>query len=174
MIDIEQFRTLVVRPTLQHLGLHSVAAETLLLGTALAESRLQYLQQIGGGPALGVYQVEPATHRDVFANFLVYRTPLRHCVFTLSSGRPKTAIEANGTTVMVPHDHELIGNLAYATAIARLVYFRQKSPLPAAEDLQGLGAYWKQHYNTYRGAGTVEKFVEIYTTHIKGDDHAVA
>lgn len=34
MIDPDSFRRLVVRPTLEALGLHSPAAESLLLGTA--------------------------------------------------------------------------------------------------------------------------------------------
>ncbi len=174
MIDITDFRTLVVRPTLQYLGAYSAAAEELLIGTALVESRLTYLQQWDAGPALGLYQVEPATHRDIYANYLVYRAPLRQRVVTLASGQEPIAIEANGKTIRVPPVEELITNLAYATAIARLCYLRRKEPLPAADDLVALGDYWKRYYNSARGAGTVEKFVEIYTAQIEGDDYAIA
>ncbi|KAF0118141.1 MAG: hypothetical protein FD149_866 [Rhodospirillaceae bacterium] len=77
MCDSAHFVTTVIRPTLLHLGLHSPAAEALLLGTAIQESRLgTYLRQTGGGPALGVYQMEPATHEDIWTNFLAYRPDL--------------------------------------------------------------------------------------------------
>ena len=42
-------------------------------GTAAVESRMgTYLRQIGG-PALGIWQVEPATHLDCWDNWLDYR-----------------------------------------------------------------------------------------------------
>jgi hypothetical protein len=49
--------------------------------------------------------------------------------------------------------------MAYATAIARLVYRRRPEPLPEASDTPGLAAYWKAHYNTPRGKGRPETFV---------------
>ena len=39
MIDIDQFKEYVIDPTLETLGLYSVAASELLLGTAIQESR---------------------------------------------------------------------------------------------------------------------------------------
>ena len=41
--------------------------------------------------------------------------------------------------------------MGYATAVARLIYWRVPRPLPAASDLDGLAAYWKTHYNTAAG-----------------------
>ena len=34
----------------------------LLLGTAMIESGLKHLQQLNGGPAMGLWQCEPRTH----------------------------------------------------------------------------------------------------------------
>ena len=45
-----------------------------------------------------------------------------------------------------------------AAGICRLHYFRVKAPLPALYDVDGRAAYWKAHYNTPLGAGTVEEF----------------
>ena len=54
----------------------STAAEELVLGTAIVESSLIYISQHGAGPALGLWQVEPATHDDLYANYLSYRQEL--------------------------------------------------------------------------------------------------
>lgn len=48
------------------MGLHSMAAEQLLLGTAIQESHLKYRRQIGG-PALGYFQVGTNTQDDIWS-----------------------------------------------------------------------------------------------------------
>ena len=70
MLDADQFTRLIIRPALKIIGLDFRAAEELLLGTALQESRLTYLHQLGGGPALGLFQMEPGTHDDIWTNYL--------------------------------------------------------------------------------------------------------
>ena len=65
-IDINQFREEVVRPVLQDLKMYSPVAENLIMGTAAQESGFTYIKQLGGGPALGMFQVEPATTRSNF------------------------------------------------------------------------------------------------------------
>ena len=71
--DARQFRECIIRPTLRALEPeipHSLVAEELLMLTAAHESHLgTYLKQ-KGGPALGIYQMEPATYRDLHENFL--------------------------------------------------------------------------------------------------------
>jgi len=42
------FRREIVRPVLEHLSLHSPAAENMLVGTAAVESGLRRLTQAGG------------------------------------------------------------------------------------------------------------------------------
>jgi hypothetical protein len=70
--DKKQFRDLIQR-TLQDLGMHSESAVNLLLGTAAQESQFgTYFRQIGGGPALGVFQMEPDTEIDIWDNYLRY------------------------------------------------------------------------------------------------------
>lgn len=149
MLDVRQFRDLIVRPVLQALDAYSDAAEALLLGTAAQESRFVYLRQLGGGPALGLYQMEPATHDDIWNNYLRYRNDL--------SGRVNRWL--------VPgHDRhdQLVWNLAYATAMCRMHYRRVPVALPAANDVAGLAAYWKAHYNTAGGAGSEAEFIENF------------
>jgi hypothetical protein len=156
MIDVSQLRGYVIRPVLQDLGMHSEAAENLLLGTAAQESRLgAYLHQRDDGPALGIYQMEPATHEDIWNNYLLHRPVLAHKANAfIAPSRDKT--------------RELIGNLNYATAMCRLHYYRVAAPLPKADDIVGLAAYWKKYYNTEGGKGSVSEFIAHYRSLVGG------
>lgn len=145
------FREEVVRPTLRFLDLLSPAAENLLIGTAAVESGFMRLRQ-AGGPALGVFQIEPATHQDVWDNYLAFRPELASEVRSLAS---QHFYEDD------PH-RELIGNLFYSCAIARVIYLRAKPPLPHVDDVRALAEYWKAHYNTALGAGHPDQFVQHY------------
>ncbi len=146
----KDLREVVVRPALKKIGRWSEAAENLLLGTAAQESQMgRYLRQING-PALGIYQCEPATHEDIFDNYLIYHGELLGAVTKL-------------TVLHLPRTQQLAWNLMYATAIARIHYLRIKEPLPKADDIVSLGCYWKNHYNTHLGKGTVEEYVKSYT-----------
>ncbi|MHB1227684.1 MAG: hypothetical protein ACYC0O_09190 [Desulfurivibrionaceae bacterium] len=154
MFDRNQFRELI-SDVLQAIGLHTPAAVNLLLGTAAQESRFgTYLRQMGKGPALGVFQMEPATERDIWDNFLRYHPEL---VMAITA--------ATGATGPGPN---LRWNLAYQIAMARVHYLRKKPPMPAADDLLGLANYWKQHYNTMLGKGTVEEFMANYRRYVLG------
>ncbi len=156
-MDVKQLLELVIRPTLKKIDLHSEAAEQLVLGTIWQESRGKYIKQVGGGPALGLAQMEPATHDDIWRNYLAYKYTLANSIIRLAS----TECFDNG---VMPDVNELIGNLCYAVAMCRVHYLRVKAPLPKAGDEIGLAAYWKEHYNTYLGAGTVKEFVEHFPT----------
>lgn len=147
-LDPTQFRELIVRPTLEDLGLYSVAAENLVFGTAAHESKLRYLKQTPTGPALGLYQIEPATHEDLWQSTLQYQPTYRDRLHQLLA--PSPGIE-----------EQLITNLAYATGVCRLLYWRHPQPLPDANDIPGLAAYWKAHYNA-NGKGTVGEWANDY------------
>ena len=59
----------LITSVLKELNLHSDNAVNLLMGTAAQESHLgKYRKQIGGGPALGIFQMEPATFNDIVNN----------------------------------------------------------------------------------------------------------
>lgn len=128
------------------------AAEELLLGTAIQESNLTHRTQLGGGPGLGLYQMEPATHDDIWNNYLKYRPELAANVSALLTSQDKL--------------HNLQHNDAYATAMSRVHYSRISSPLPAAGDFSGQASYWKAHYNTPLGKGTTSQYMsnwKLYT-----------
>ncbi|XNS77591.1 hypothetical protein AB6C63_023220 (plasmid) [Vibrio cyclitrophicus] len=156
-MDSKQLLELVIRPTLKKLGLHSEAAEQLVIGTIWQESRGEYIKQLGGGPALGLAQMEPATHDDIWCNYLAYKR-------TLANGITELASMQSLDDDMLPDANELMGNLNYAVAMCRVHYLRVKAPLPKAGDVEGMAAYWKQYYNTPLGAGKPQEFVENFPT----------
>jgi hypothetical protein len=131
-----------IRPALTALAAGGVAAEQLLLGTAIQESLLIHRQQLGGGPALGLFQMETATHDDCWNNYLKFRKELGEKVKqTLEAGQQPSA-----QTMKV--------NDRYAAAMCRVRYMRVPAALPVANDIDGMANYWKEHYNTPLGAGT--------------------
>ncbi len=121
------------------------------MGTAAQESHLEYVKQLGDGPALGLFQMEPATHQDIWANFLEYRPAIVASI--------RNAIGYNGG---VPSAQRMIWDLRYAAIMCRIHYLRVPEALPASDDIWAQAAYWKQHYNTELGAGTIEEFVDNY------------
>jgi len=165
-MDPQQLLTHVIRPVLQHLDLRSEAAEILLLGTVAHESKCgEYLHQVGG-PALGIYQIEPVTHFDVWENYLRYKSGL---MLKIQDMVPVAQRRRTPGGWVSGSDAMLITDLAYATAIARVIYLRAPMKLPEADDLHGLAAYWKKYYNTPLGKGTVEKWLSDYAKYVVGD-----
>lgn len=139
---------LVIKPVLMNLGMHSLSAEQLMMGTAAQESNLgQYLKQLGGGPALGIYQMEPWVHDDVWENVLKYKSELAAKVTALA-GR------------IGPE--EMVHNLAYATALTRVNYYRHPERLPEPGNIPGMAYYWKKYHNTEKGKGTIEEFIKNF------------
>jgi hypothetical protein len=146
-MNLDHLRDLVIRPTLKHIELWSPASENLVLGTALVESKAEYLRQLQG-PALGLWQMEPETHDDIWENYLRYQHELGLMVTELTT-----------SAALTEGSLELIGNLYYGAAMCRVHYRRVTEPLPDDRDAQGMARYWKRYYNTSKGAGTVEKAV---------------
>ena len=152
MINIEDLKKHIIIPILDNLGIGSISAVRLLLGTAAMESDFgAYLKQVKG-PALGLYQLEPLTYNDIYDNYLKYNLDLRDrihnlCYFSFS-GNDR------------PHPYELISNLKFATIMSRIHYLRVKEPLPLKDDLEGIANYYKKYYNTEKGKGTTEQFIK--------------
>jgi len=146
-MDIRQFRDFIVRPALQQINAWTLNAEQLVMATAMAESGVFFIQQIGHGPARGFFQMEPVTHDDIWERYLSRQPALLNNL--------KALIMRD----MDLHD-QLRGNHFYAAAMCRIFYLRFKEPLPEAGDWQGMAAYWKKYYNTHLGAGTTEGFLK--------------
>ncbi|MFP4146571.1 MAG: hypothetical protein ACLFSI_02530 [Halorhodospira sp.] len=153
MIDADQLRRAIVRPALEALDLHSEPAEELLLGTIAQESAGgRYVAQVQG-PALGICQMEPATHDDIWDHYLAYHDELA-----------ERLLDAVGAA-QLPSAERLAWDLRYAVAMARIHYLRVDEPLP--EDLEDQADYWKRHYNTDAGAGSAEAYIDSYLRRIR-------
>ena len=149
-IQVGDLREIIIRPALMHIEAWSEAAEEIVLGTALTENYSNgslSLDQDGGGPALGLWQMERATMKDIEQNYLRFRPDIKGRVDMMYAIWPIPEIQ-------------LSGNLYLGAAMCRLHYLRQPGVLPEAGDYAGQGAYYKKFYNTLLGAGTTERYIE--------------
>ncbi len=146
-MDKRQLRDLIKR-VLVALDLHSESAENLLMGTAAQESGLaEYIRQLGNGLALGIFQMEPATFKDIVQNYLKYNPDLAKKIMAVS-----------GVNSLRPEYLEY--NLALAICMCRVHYLRIPEKMP--DNLTGWAKYWKGYYNTRLGKGTEEEFIRNF------------
>lgn len=137
---------------LQNIDLYSIDAVLLLLGTCAQESAFgRYRVQIGGGPGLGIMQMEPFTHDDCWSNYLNFRPQLAAKILKVAG-------------LKSPDSAALKENDRYAIAMARVKYLRDSLPIPSGVYEQA--KYWKRVYNTHKGKGTVEEFVANYNKYV--------
>jgi len=154
MMEPQELRDLI-KSTLTPLGLYSPEAEELLMATAAQESHLgTYRQQIGG-PALGIFQMEPATFNDIWANYLHYKHPLSDNI---------RALATHGFVIA----GELVNNDPFAIAMARAQYLRAPEALPPAGDLCAIWTLYKLRWNTPLGAATKDQFFANYRKYVDG------
>ena len=137
----------IIKLALQHLDLDSEDAREMLYVTGKAESGYKTLQQYGGGPALGFFQMEPNTAIDIWDNYVMYRPKYRDKLYAL--GFDEGALEFC-----------LLSNIGLQAAFCRLHYRRVPSALPKSDNLTAQAAYWKKYYNTHLGKGTIKHFME--------------
>lgn len=155
MLDVA-FIARLIRVTLTGSPFPAIGrAIPLLLGTCAQESGFQYNSQLGGGPAKGFWQCEPATEADVWVNFLTYHPELTAC-FVARCGQNRPDVDA------------LQHNLVYQILLARTHYFRcDPDPLPPAHEIDAQARIWKLYYNTPAGHGTEDQYLENYETLVR-------
>lgn len=152
-VDPGQLLTYVVRPALKALALPGgVLAEKLVMGTAAQESRFQHLHQLGKGPALSLWQIEPVTATDTLR-----RAPADHLdrLDKLCPG----ALPVNNSNVI----DRLVGDLFLGAAMCRLVYYTKPFTIPVhgvEGDVEWCAWTWKRYYNTMKGKGTTAEFLQ--------------
>ena len=140
----------LIQTSLNGLGLYSAEAEELLIATAAQESHLgEYRRQING-PALGIFQMEPGDHDDIWVNFLHYHSKL---------GDQLHCHQAHGLAGLLFDD-------IYATQMARIHYMRCPKALPSATSLNDIWMYYKVNYNSLNGAAKEYDFVRNYHTYV--------
>jgi len=148
----------IISDTLKDIDLHSDEAVSLIYNTGLVESRYEYLKQIKG-PAKGLFQCESWVAVDICKNYLKYRESLMKKV--------AKACKLEWRYFLDPKEPEweniLTTNISAQIAMCRLHYRRVPKPLP--KTIEDQAAQWKVYYNTSKGKGTVEKFIEIVKKH---------
>ena len=150
-----QLREYVVVPAMIYLHPdvpQSAAGIDMVMGTAAHESGgFKYIDQLtpGPGPAYGLWQMERATHDDLWLHWLSHRPALHAKMKSLLADWPNPV-------------EQLRSNLIYAAAMCRIGYRRSPVPLPERGDVQGYARMWKQVWNTRLGKGTEAQFVKHY------------
>jgi hypothetical protein len=162
-LDVQQLGLYVIRPTLTALaqaapGIDGPVAEALLLATAAQESQFRHLHQIGG-PALGLWQMEPATHDDL-RGWMTAKVQLSHppLCYKFMYHWPPAAYPAV----------RMVSDLCYACAMARVLYWRDPEPLPSLLPKGRLAALalwpiYKRVWNTSGGKATEHEFALNYS-----------
>ena len=155
MIHPLHLRDNVIVPVLQMMGSHNPKladpkAVDLLLGTAAQESDLGFflIQEHASNGAKGIYQIEDETHDDIVKRYLE---------------RPENALLKQllqSISPTSPNPNHLIGNLYYATFLARLKYWMVPEPIP--ETREGQADYYKRFFNTAEGAASVDEYLSSW------------
>ena len=127
-IDINTF---AIRHTLSALGICNTAAEQLLIATTIAQADFVYQTNAWG---MGAYGIDEATHLTIWDNYLAFNPELASKVRGLASQH---------SFLQNPHA-ELATNLAYATAIAWVIYQSRGINLPQAGNGAALAECWSQ------------------------------
>lgn len=135
---LPHLKDLIIR-VLKEYNLYSESAVVLLLGTCAQESRFgRYLRQLGSGPALSIFQIEPATFEYLKKKYSS-RFDLEKIYFA-----------------------ELEYNLKFAILFCRLKYLSIPVPLPEPQNIGIMAEYWKRYYNTNQGSGKISEFISNY------------
>lgn len=144
-MELRQIQIFIIRPTLTDMSMLSPAAENLLLGTIAHESDggRHIDQRLSSsdttlGPAVGIYQIEPWVLNDLYDTYLAFRPEKLNLLNSFIAPRPNKITQ-------------LASNLTFATAVARLIYYRHPEKLPKPNDLDGLWKYYKRYFNSFKG-----------------------
>ncbi|WP_308368196.1 MULTISPECIES: hypothetical protein [unclassified Microbulbifer] len=155
-ICLDELRLMVIRPTLKHLRAWSAGMENLLLGTAARESQLGFHLKQGRRHGLGIYQIQPHTHRHIWDHYLIDHPALASKVRGLASQRD-----------FLHHPHsELATNLRYATAIAWLIYHSAGVDDVEENDVTAMARLWHQYFH-HGPVATEQDFRQSYAQLVK-------
>jgi hypothetical protein len=128
-------------------------ASDILYETATHESDLiRYRKQVGGGPAVSIYQIEPATAKYI-VDWARNRSKAMSLLTTtsgLTAKRLTSMTQADLADYLVKHDH-------FAVAIARLKYAQAPGAIPST--MAERAVYWGKYYQTQNKPKLIEKYM---------------
>lgn len=149
----EQLVNLIVIPTLKEipsgLSKQSVRAVSMIIAHESAGGK--YIRQVGGGPALGITQIEPATHDDTWKHGdSIWDNALHMGIIDISEYRQKRH----------PKAERLLYDLRYAVFMTRQRLFMKIGALPS--NIDELSIYLKKHWNSSGGAASNMSYRDDY------------
>ena len=161
-MDAQQLLDNIIKPTHEYMGGNyaSKNASMLSLATAAIESKCGYYIKQVGGPALGIWQMEPETLHDIYDNcdaIVNNNTELYKNLDSLDL----FDVYTTGETL----EAGLVISPMYACAMARLKYSMDSAPLPDYNNIRQVYDYYKRIYNTPLGASTYPKFKQAWLYH---------
>lgn len=149
-IDAQQIMDTIIRPATTIIGLPGYDGDFLVAYTGAVESGYSTLKQ-DHGPALGFWQMEPASYDD----------NVRYLNMAKNSDLKKRLLAACYLDIF-PAADALVWNLRLASTMCRVQYHRRPEPLPNYDDLEGMAKYWLKFYNgDGLGKGTIDRFVDV-------------
>lgn len=155
--DTSKHLPITVKSTLKKYNMYSEGMYKLLLGTAATESEFGKFNKQIGGPALGVFQMEPRTAQDIWTEYLEYHPFLR--------AKVKSTLWKN-----VNRKTQLRYNLEYQTLMAVVHYKRaeERHNIKIEEDASRWSCSWyyKRYYNTHKGKGSTIRFFRKYGEYV--------
>lgn len=160
-IEPKQLKRLIT-DVLHGVSYHSNEGVDLLMLTAAQESKMgRHLYQLENGPARGIFQHEPRTHRCLYENVLKHRVDLLR--------KAESFLGIRNFTAHV----DLVGNIPYQIVVARFQYLRFSEPIPRRDDFEdefnyvaALAKYWKRYWNTSKGKGRVGEAIRNYYKYV--------
>ncbi|MFT8786917.1 hypothetical protein, partial [Gluconobacter oxydans] len=140
-LNLSQIKRLWIQPALRAIGLDDPAHLNIVTGIGLVESGYVWLEQLNSGPAKGFWQMEPATHDDIWKNSLP------------APSRSRVASGLNRLLYGQPHAADLMISLPlYGAAMCATKILLAPEPIPAADDAAGQAQYHKRWYNSPLGS----------------------
>jgi len=147
VINPKQLRDLITRTLKEIPHSYSEDAVELLMMIAAHESKLgTYLKQVNG-PALGIFQMEPDTHDDVWENGDSCEVNASYFGYVW---------ECDATSDRLEYD------IRYQVFMARQKLFMISDPLPFRENIRAMGDYCKKYWNTKKGKARPECYIYDY------------
>jgi hypothetical protein len=138
-MDLLIIKKYAIETPLQTVGLGLQGGVDQVFYTGELETRYKTIYQVNG-PALSWFQIEPATHTDV-----------KHWLLNGLNGGLTERILKFCNLKELPLDDYLLVDQRYAAIICRLVYFRNKAPMPTSKNAIDIANTHKLVYNTKDG-----------------------
>ncbi len=132
-IEAEQLILNIIRPTLAYLGAWTPENECLLAGTAAQETGFS----LDKGKGLGIYAISREKHRYIWDQYLAFQPELASQIRGLASQR----------AFLTNPELELVSNLAYATAIAWMIYQESGLKSGSYNNLKKQAKAWQLYFH---------------------------